>query len=208
MSQPVSHYFSRQETLLAPDEATWTTADVCGVTLRFATGAGVFARSGLDEGSRLLLETALRSPLKSGARTCDLGCGWGALSCFCAALSPESHVFGCDINARAVSLARLNAEENQLNNAFFWCGDGLQAARDDFFDAILCNPPIRAGNQTIARLFDDAQRCLKSDGTLWVVLRTAQGAKSWQKRLSAQFGHCETVAIKSGYRIFQCKMQN
>ena len=207
MSQPASHYFSRQDVPLAPDEVVWTSATACGVTLRFASGAGVFAKSGLDEGSRLLIETALQSPPLPGARWCDLGCGWGALACFAAALSPQSHVFGCDINARAVALARRNAQGNRLKNAFFWCGGGLEAARDGFFDAVLCNPPVRAGNETIARLFDGAFRCLKAGGTLWVVLRTAQGAKSWQKRLAAQFGNCETVAMKSGYRILKCRRQ-
>ena len=117
-------------------------------------------------------------------------------------------VFGCDINPRAVALSRRNAHENGLDNAFFWCGDGLNAARDEFFDVIRCNPPVRAGNEVIARLFHGARRSLKPDGVLWGGVATAQGAKSWQKRLAAQFGHCETAAIKGGYRILQCKMQN
>ena len=210
MSRLVSHYFLPQAS--PQDEAAlhWTIARVHGVELRCATGAGVFSKSGLDDGSRLLIETALpgAAPLEPGARCCDLGCGWGAVACFAAALSPRARVFGCDINPRAVALACRNARENGLDNAFFWCGDGLGAARDEFFEVILCNPPVRAGNAVIARLFDGARRCLKPDGTLWVVLRTAQGAKSWQKRLAAQFGHCETAAIKGGYRILKCKVQN
>ena len=315
MSRPVSHYFSPQAPPLDEAALYWTSARARGALLRFATGAGVFSKSGLDDGSRLLIETALDSPLEPvvevqmnvdlearlnaavarvlaqlpqgapyiepkhvapllnigqnaftyhcrncpqlrtwrggswrfflddpghvealkaviklvlwsgrklpaelrlthsappepGAHLCDLGCGWGAIACFAAALSPGARVFGCDINERAVALARRNAHANGLDNAFFWCGDGLDAARDGFFDMILCNPPVRAGNEVIARLFDGARRCLKPDGTFWVVLRTAQGAKSWQKRLATQFGHCETAAIKGGYRILQCKMQD
>jgi 16S rRNA (guanine1207-N2)-methyltransferase len=173
----------------------------------FRHGRGSFFQK-RDEGSRILIETAFQSPPEPGARLCDLGCGWGAMSCFAAALAPQIQVFGCDVNARAVALARLNAQTNELENALFWCGDGLDASRDNFFDVVLCNPPVRAGNETIARLFDGAHRCLKSGGTLWVVLRTAQGAKSWQKRLAAQFGVCETVTIHSGYRILRCGKQS
>ncbi len=137
-------------------------ATINGVTMPFATGDGVFSKSALDEGSRVLLETALRhSSWPANARVADLGCGWGAISCFVAALAPQTLVFGCDINERAVALAHQNAKLNNLENAFFWCGDGLNAAKSDFFDVIFCNPPVRAGNETIAQLFEGAQRCLK-----------------------------------------------
>jgi 16S rRNA (guanine1207-N2)-methyltransferase len=62
---------------------------------------------------------------------------------------------------------------------------------------------VRAGNQVIEKLFADAQRCLRPTGVLWVVLRTAQGAKSWRKKLETQFGQCETMAIEGGYRILK-----
>ena len=39
---------------------------------------------------------------------------------------------------------------------------------------------------------------LKVGGHLWIVLRTAQGAKSWAKKLETQFGNCGTVAIEKG----------
>lgn len=172
--------------------------------LRLATGAGTFARSGLDAGSALLLETVV---FPNAARVLDLGCGWGALGCFCASFSPASRVWMCDINRRAVLLAQGNARENKLGNIIAWRGDGAQAARPDFFDIVLCNPPIRAGNAVIAQLFGDAQRVLKNRGALWVVIRTAQGAKSWQRRLQEHFGNCETVAIDGGYRILKSEKQ-
>lgn len=210
MSRPTSHYFSPSAPL--KQTARFLEATLNGLTLPFVSGDGVFSKSALDEGSRLMLEAALR-PSSNGtswpqkAHLLDLGCGWGAVSCFAAALAPQTLVFGCDINERAVALAHQNARLNKLDNAFFWCGDGLSAARSEFFDVIFFNPPVRAGNETILRLFDDAQRCLKPEGELWVVLRTAQGAKSWQKRLKNQFGSCDTTEIKHGYRILQCKMQ-
>lgn len=207
MSRSASHYFSSSAPLKQASRHIEATLN--GLTLQFATGDGVFSKSALDEGSRLLLETALRhSELfaqHQNARVADLGCGWGAISCFAAALAPQNLVFGCDINERAVALAHQNARLNDLKNAFFWCGDGLSAAKSEFFDVIFCNPPVRAGNETIERLFADAHRCLKPSGELWVVLRTAQGAKSWQKRLETQFGSCETKEIKHGYRILQSR---
>jgi 16S rRNA (guanine1207-N2)-methyltransferase len=120
-----------------------------------------------------------------------------------ATLYPGARVFAIDVNARAVQLARHNLRLNGIEGASLWCGDGLSAAKSDFFDVIACNPPIRAGNVVIEKLFEDAHRGLKIGGELWVVIRTAQGAKSWEKRLAARFGSCETMAMKSGYRILK-----
>ena len=202
-----SHYFSSQTSWLDASQlkATPLSTTVNGLTLQFLTGNGVFARRGLDEGSRLLLETLLasRAPNWNGAIG-DLGCGWGAVGAFCAARWPQSRVFAVDINPRAVQLADLNGRRNELANLFASCGDGLGAFRNDSLDCIAVNPPVRAGNSVIEKLFVDAFQTLRSGGELWVVLRTAQGAKSWQKRLAAQFGECETVKMRAGYRVLKC----
>ena len=70
---------------------------------------------------------------------------------------------------------------------------------------MLCNPPIRAGNDAIAALFEDAHRALKLRGELWAVIRTAQGAKSWAKRLHDRWGNCDTVALDKGYRVLRSR---
>ena len=180
---------------------------VQGHHLEMAAGHGMFSKSAFDDGSRLLLKTALPAirVLPPTAIICDLGCAWGALGCFIASHQPSTPVVMCDINARAVWFAKLNAQKNNLPNAFAWCGDGLSSAKNECFDLVICNPPIRAGNATMGVLFDGAHRCLKSGGEMWIVIRTSQGAKSWQKKLEALFGNCETVLIVSGYRILKCK---
>jgi 16S rRNA (guanine1207-N2)-methyltransferase len=195
-----SHYFSHHapKTDFTPH---WIEATARNRTLKLATGAGVFAKRGLDEGTRLLLEAA---QLEGATRIGDLGCGWGAVGCFVAHEYSNAQIYACDINVRATQLAQLNLQSNKLENAAVWCGDGFSAVCDNFFDAILFNPPVRAGNGVIQKLFDDAHRTLKSGGKIWIVLRTAQGAKSWAKKLEAQFGNCETVAIESGYRVLVC----
>ena len=176
-------------------------------TFRFATGEGVFAKSGLDAGSRLLLQTALPSlaDLASDSLIGDLGCGWGAVGCVLAYEMPRAQIMMSDVNPRAVALAQYNAELNHLKSTFCCCGDGFSAIAANTFDAILCNPPIRAGNEVILRLFENSLRCLKNEGHLFVVIRTAQGAKSWQKRLKVLFGNCDVAEIKKGYRVLRCE---
>jgi 16S rRNA (guanine1207-N2)-methyltransferase len=175
-----------------------------GVELLLHSGEGVFSKSELDEGSKLLIETFIAH--NTGAEQqhiCDLGCGWGAIGCVLATLEPKCELLMCDVNAHAAALAALNARSLKLPNARAWCADTLSACRAACFDAVLCNPPVRAGNATIAQMFAQSRRCLRTGGSLWVVLRTAQGAKSWQKRLEAQFGLCDTLKIQKGFRILR-----
>jgi len=206
-----SHYFSPQsipssEQGAKPVAMKTLRMSVQGRKLEMAAGNGMFSKTAFDDGSRLLLKTVLPAirVLPQRAVVCDLGCGWGALGCFLAG-GGSTRVLMCDINARAVWFAQLNAQKNNLPNAKVWCGDGLSAAKNECFDFIVCNPPIRAGNATMGVLFEGAHRCLKTGGALWLVIRTSQGAKSWQKRLEGLFGNCETVLIESGYRILKCE---
>jgi 16S rRNA (guanine1207-N2)-methyltransferase len=166
------------------------------------SGAGTFSRDGLDVGSKLLLETFLPAAPTEAQTWLDLGCGWGAVGCVLAHARPDCRILACDINRRAARLAQKNARDNHLETEV-WCGDGAAALRHDVCDAVLCNPPVRAGNATIARLFDDSFRVLRPAGSLWIVLRTAQGAKSWQRRLEEQFGNCQLRAQGKGFRILQ-----
>jgi 16S rRNA (guanine1207-N2)-methyltransferase len=198
-----SHYFSSSPA--GPDGLRPVRVRAAGQALTLLSGAGTFSRDGLDDGSKLLLETflrenALREAAPEAQTWLDLGCGWGAVGCLLASVRPDCRILACDINRRAARLAARNAKDNALN-INVWCGDGAAALRAEICDAVLCNPPVRAGNAVIAQLFEDSARVLKPGGTLGVVLRTAQGAKSWARRLEVQFGACRTVEQRDGFRI-------
>ncbi len=202
-----SHYFSPDTARLSPEEqrlARRLPVKMGDLQLQFLTGAGTFSKSSLDEGSALLVEILIQQgDFPDAARVCDLGCGWGAVGALWAKTHPAHSVYSLDINPRAVQLAGLNFAHNEIENAVAWCGDGLGAARTEFFDCVAFNPPIRAGNQVIERLFRDAHGSLKAGGQLWAVIRTSQGAKTWAKKLETLFGSCETVEMRGGYRILK-----
>lgn len=172
--------------------------------LQFLTGSGLFSRDEFDEGSRLLVETMHgQGEFPDAAHFCDLGCGWGGVGALWAKTHSDHFVFALDVNPRAAQLTGVNFARNSVSNAAVWCADGLSATRDEVLDVVACNPPIRAGNATIESLFEGAHRCLKANGELWAVIRTAQGAKSWAKKLGAQFGDCQTVEMRGGFRILR-----
>jgi 16S rRNA (guanine1207-N2)-methyltransferase len=200
-----SHYFLSSAPL-EHRQGKPIAVSAAGADIVLRGGAGTFSKSELDEGTRLLLEcfvAAEKFSVPGSPRWCDLGCGWGAVAAVLATLRPDARLFACDINARAAHLAHSNARDLKLDKVAVWNGDGLKSCRDACFDAILCNPPIRAGNRVIDSMFEGARRCLKQDGELWIVVRTSQGAKTWQKKLRASFGACETVDISVGYRILR-----
>lgn len=202
---PGAHYFASSAPL-KPGQGKAVPIQVAGASIVLQGGAGTFSKSELDEGTQLLIETFALSPAFSAPgspRWCDLGCGWGAVACVLASIQKDARLWACDINRRAAALARSNARSLHLENMAVWNGDGLDACPTGFFDAILCNPPVRAGNRVIDKLFEDALRCLKPRAELWIVLRTAQGAKSWQKKLDERFESCDTIQISHGYRILR-----
>jgi len=205
--KPPQHYFSSNTARLSSKEqaqAREVSVEIGDLTLKFLTSSNTFSKSALDEGTALLVDTlSKQGEFPDEARICDLGCGWGAFGALWAASHPHHFVFALDINPRAAQLASLNFARNDLPQAVAWCGDGLSAARPQFFDLVAFNPPIRAGNATIERLFGDAYVALKPSGELWAVIRTAQGAKTWAKKLDSLFGACGTVEMRAGYRILR-----
>ncbi len=198
----MSHYFSHSTDVSLKAASRSLEITVAGAHLQMRSGRGVFSKNEFDAGSRLLLQTFLNYDEKS-QNICDLGCGLGIIGCALAQQRPHARVTLCDINRHATQLAARSAADNALPNAHVFCGDGLSAVHDQIFDAILCNPPIRAGNTVIQQLFDDCARCLQKQGALWIVVRTAQGAKSWARKLETQWGNCQPIALQSGFRVLK-----
>ena len=170
-----------------------------GNALTFITDAGVFSRDGLDRGTEVLLNAL--PPLEG--RVLDLGCGWGAVGVALGKRYPDLDIVMTDINSRAVGLARRNLAENGVT-ATVVQGDGF-AAVAGCFDAIVTNPPIRAGKAVIYGLFARARDYLKPDGALYIVIRKQQGAPSALKFLREIYSRAEIVDRGSGFHVMRAE---
>ena len=190
-------YFAREpESESRPVECAF---EYRGVKLRFTTDAGVFSRGELDAGTRLLLDAL---PEEMSGEILDLGCGWGPIGISVKARWPETRVTLADVNLRALARSRENAERNGVQ-AEALESDGFSALEGRTFDAVITNPPIRAGKQVIYRMFADALVHLKPGGSLYLVIRKQQGAESCVKYLKTLYASVEKLDRSGGFWVLK-----
>lgn len=191
------HYYTRTpQSASRPAECTFSYR---GIDLVFTTDAGVFSRGEVDTGTRLLLEAL---PEEMQGDILDLGCGWGIIGISIARKWPGSRVVMADVNTRALDLSRENAKRNRAEVVCVE-SDGMGALMDRSFDAVVTNPPIRAGKQVIYRMFADAATRLKDGGALYLVIRKQQGAESCIKYLETIYGKVEKLDKSGGFWVLK-----
>ena len=171
-----------------------------GRVLRFATDAGVFSKQHIDPGSELLCKAL---PGDLSGRVLDMGCGWGAMTVLTLAKCPACDITMADVNERALALAKENVAANGMQ-AKAILSDGFEHVEGEF-EAVITNPPIRAGKAVIYQMFADARTCLSAQGELWLVIRKQQGAPSAITYLKTLFEDVETPGKKSGFWIIRCR---
>ena len=192
-------YFTREpESASRPVECVFSYR---GKTLRFMTDAGVFSRGELDTGTRLLLEAL---PETLAGEVLDLGCGWGPIGVCVKSTWPEARVTMADVNLRALDWSRENARRNVADVEILE-SDGFAALRDRTFDAVITNPPIRAGKQVIYRMFADVRDHLRLGGSLFLVIRKQQGAESCVKYLKTLFSEVEKLDRSGGFWVLAAR---
>ncbi|WP_413364086.1 class I SAM-dependent methyltransferase [Lysinibacillus sp. 3P01SB] len=195
------HYYSNKpQTESKPRQWKFT---LLGHSFTFETDAGVFSKSEVDFGSRVLID-AFDMPEAAGD-VLDVGCGYGPIGLSIAKANPERFVHMMDINTRAITLAEKNAKLNGIQNVRIFESDGLAAVGDIQAAAILTNPPIRAGKETIFRFYDESYEKLVEGGELWIVIQKKQGAPSTVSHLEELFSEVEVVEKKKGYWIIKAK---
>lgn len=197
-----NHYFTDNRHL--PENRKEISFRFWCFSLAFMTDLGVFSKSGVDFGTRVLLNAvSKKSDLLSDALL-DMGCGYGVIGISLKKAFPDKGVTMVDINPRAVELARLNAKKNEVN-AQILVSDGYQELRDHTYSDILTNPPIRAGKKVIYAMFAGAYEHLRPQGNLWVVIRKAQGAPSARNYIASVFGNCEIIDKENGYFVLKAQ---
>ena len=191
------HYYTRTpQSASRPAECTFSYR---GIDLVFTTDAGVFSRGEVDTGTRLLLEAL---PEEMQGDILDLGCGWGIIGISIARKWPGSRVVMADVNTRALDLSRENAKRNRAEVVCVE-SDGMGALMERSFDAVVTNPPIRAGKQVIYKMFADAATRLKDGGALYLVIRKQQGAESCIKYLETIYGKVEKLDKSGGFWVLK-----
>ena len=139
-----------------------------------ARGA-VFAGTGLDIGTRFLLEFLPQMP--PARHAIDLGCGTGILAAVYACANPGSRVTATDQSAAAVDSARATAEANGLAaQVTVLQDDAMSSLPAASADLILLNPPFHVGAAVHAgaglKLIAAAGRVLAPGGELWTVFNS------------------------------------
>ena len=170
-----------------------------GKVLRFQTDAGVFSKQHIDPGSELLCRAL---PDDLSGRVLDMGCGWGAMTILTLARFAQCEITMADVNERALELAKKNVAANRMQ-AHAILSDGFENVEGEF-DAVITNPPIRAGKAVIYKMFEDAKAHLVPGGRLILVIRKQQGAPSALKFLKELYGKAEVIEREGGYWIIAC----
>jgi 16S rRNA (guanine1207-N2)-methyltransferase len=142
--------------------------DDLGVTL--VAHGGVFAGTGVDIGTRFLLEH-LGEAMPDAATAVDLACGSGVVAAWLAHARPALRVTATDRSASAAASARQTAEINGLADRIdVRQADGLEGLADASERLVVLNPPFHSDaalhTGIAAHLFADAARVLAPGGEL------------------------------------------
>ncbi|WP_042753220.1 class I SAM-dependent methyltransferase [Lactococcus garvieae] len=172
--------------------------ELLGLSFRFLTDAGVFSKNAVDYGSRVLLDNFQPESAKT---LLDVGCGYGTLGLTLAKKYGLQATL-IDVNSRALDLAKENAQKNNVEVSDIYLSDIYENVKESF-DAIISNPPIRAGKEVVHAILSGAYEHLNIEGHLTIVIQKKQGAPSAQKKMEEVFGNCEVVAKNKGYYILR-----
>ncbi len=192
-----AHYFTDNHNL--PENRKDHSFRFSGHLLTFTTDNGVFSKTEIDEGTRILLDAVVQEGVHGSVL--DLGCGYGVVGIALKTVFPDISVTAVDINPRAAELTELNCSRNGVTADVF-VSDGF-AEITQSFDAVITNPPIRTGKKVIYQMFEDAFDHLHRNGVLFAVIRRKQGAESAFRKFEEIFGNCEVTAREKGYWVLK-----
>lgn len=194
----MKHYFTDNSDLQS--EPVTFAFNYRNETLKFTSDHGVFSKTMIDYGSRVLLDVFV---LNEGHCTLlDVGCGYGTFGISLKKVYPQLEVTMVDVNDRALDLCKQNAVQNNIQDAHIY-KSYIYEQVDGLFDVIITNPPIRAGKNVVHSILTNAYEHLNTGGELWVVIQKKQGAPSAKEKMIEVFGDCEVVTKDKGYYILK-----
>lgn len=193
------HYYTKNSDL-DHNRKTWH-FELRGTSIKFISDAGVFSKTTVDFGSRLLIENFEAS--NPTGKMLDVGCGYGPIGLAFAKSYPEAQVDMIDVNDRALELSAENAANNGLTNVRVFESSVYDGVADRDYTDIISNPPIRAGKKIVHEILTGSFDRLETGGGLWIVIQKKQGGPSAAAKMEEVFGNVEVVAKDKGYFIYR-----
>ena len=200
----MSHYYQNDPSLAS--NLHKISFDINGLHISLWTDNGVFSKSRVDEGSFAFLKVLL--PLNLSGRILDLGCGYGTIGLTIALSNKEARVDLADINTRALALCEKNAKELGLSQNVTVLQSDIYQNIEGPYDSIVVNPPIRAGKRVTYAMYEGAKQRLIDGGSLYIVIRKAQGGPSARDYIESLFGNITLLKRDKGYYIYQAKKED
>ncbi len=195
----MEHYFSeKQESKL---DLKKVNIKLKRMNFELYSASGIFSKEGLDKGTELLIDSAI---INEGSNILDMGCGIGVVGISIKLLNPRTKILMVDINERAVMISRKNIELHKLKETEARKSDVFLKVNESF-DTILVNPPQTAGKAVCFKIIEDSFNHLNEEGTLQLVARHKKGGETLQNKMEEVFGNSETLAKKSGFRVYLSK---
>lgn len=195
----MSHYFTNDEKLASnPRSVIYS---INGIEFDLESDIGVFSKNRLDYGSEVLIKSLLSENL--GNSLLDLGCGIGPIGLTLAYFSPQLNVVCSDVNTRALSLCEKSARRLGLEKRITCLRSDIYIEIEGKFQSIVSNPPIRAGKKVTYEIYNGAKDHLIDGGSLYIVIRKAQGALSVKDHLEELFGNVTVLDRSKGYYVLK-----
>jgi 16S rRNA (guanine1207-N2)-methyltransferase len=167
-----------------------------GVDLRFETSPGLFSPDALDAGTAAMLEHA---GVAADDKVLDLGCGYGPVGVYAAAIGEPSRVWLADNDPVAVDFARRNLRLNGIAGASVVLSDGFGDLRETGFTKILCNPPYHADFSVPKHMIEKGFNRLAIGGAMGMVTKRGPW---YANKLRSIFGGVRVIEA-NGYFVFE-----
>ena len=194
-----SHYYINDESLASKPRIV--SYEFNNVSFSLKSDIGVFSKNKIDKGTEIFLKTLL--PISLKGRILDIGCGIGVIGLTLAYFNPSIELTCSDVNTRALTLCKENADKLALSQRVTCLQSDIYKQIEGLYDSIVSNPPIRAGKKVTYEIYFGAKSHLIDGGSLYVVVRKAQGALSVKAYLEEVFGNSEILERSKGYYILK-----
>ena len=195
----MEHYFTSDPTVKSEERTI--EYEIKGKELIFISDNGVFSKNHIDSATDLLLKTIYD---EVHGKILDVGCGYGTIGITLATNNKVEEVTMIDINHRALELSKRNSIKNKVDDKIKVLeSNGFEQIKEKY-DAIITNPPIRAGKSVIYQIYNDAKDHLVEAGALYIVINKKHGAPSTIKYLEGLFENVEVLDKKAGFNVIKC----